>query len=261
MPRFAANIDWMFCELPFLERFEAAAHAGFEGVEFLFPYDYPAVEIASLLDRYGLTNALFNFPAGDWAAGERGIAALPGRESEFRDSVELAMSYARTLKCSRLHVLSGIVQSGAGPVVCREIYLQNLRYAADKVAPHGITLLVEAINPTDMPNYLVSTQADSFDICKAAERENVFMQLDLYHRQMAEGNLAGGLRQYQAAYRHIQIAGVPGRHEPDVGEINFAYLFNLLDELGYDGWVGCEYQPLGNTLSGLDWHRELRGAC
>ncbi len=255
MPRFAANIDWLFRELPFLDRFEAAAGAGFKGVEFLFPYDHPAEVIAHLLDRHGLTNVLFNFPAGDWPAGERGIAALPGREPEFRDSVELAISYADVLKTSRLHVLSGIVPADGRRAEHREVYLQNLRYAADRVALHGITLLVEAINPIDMPDYLVQTQTDSFDICAAVGKENVRMQLDLYHMQMTEGGLAKGLRRFHTAYSHVQIAGVPGRNEPNVGEINYPYLFSLLDELEYDGWIGCEYQPLGNAVDGLGWYR------
>jgi hydroxypyruvate isomerase len=255
MPRFAANIGWMFRELPFLERFEAAAGAGFEGVEFPTPYDYPAEVIADLLGRHGLTNVLFNLPAGDWPAGERGIAALPGRGSEFRDSVELAISYADALKTSRLHVLSGIVPTESGRAEYGEVYLQNLRYAADRVALHGITLLVEAINPIDMPNYLVQTQARSFELCMAAGKENVRMQLDLYHTLMTGDGLAETLRNYRTAYSHVQIAGVPGRNEPNVGEIDYPYLFDLLDELGYDGWVGCEYKPLGNTLDGLGWYR------
>jgi len=253
VPRFAANLTFMFPELPFLERFGAAAAAGFKGVEFLFPYDHPPAVIEDLLTQYNLTSVLFNMPAGDWSAGERGIAALPGRESEFRASVELAISYARALKTPLLHVLAGILPMERHREELRNVYLANLRYAAIQAAMHGITVLVEAINPTDIPGYLIGTQAQSFDICTAIQRENVRMQLDLYHLQMTEGNLAAALRRYQGAYAHVQVAGVPGRNEPDLGEVNYRYLFSLLDELGYQGWVGCEYRPRGATPEGLGW--------
>jgi len=255
VPKFAANLDWMFRELPFLERFGAAAEAGFKGVEFLFPYGYPPAAIADALRRHRLTNVLFNVPAGDWAAGERGIAALPGRESEFLDSLELAISYALALKTDRLHVLAGVVPTPELRDECRAVYLDNLRHAAGRAATHGITLLVEALNPIDVPAYLVRTQAESFEICAAAKKENIRMQIDLYHMQMTEGNLATGLRRYHAACSHIQIAGVPGRNEPYIGEINYPYLFGVLGELGYDGWIGCEYQPRGDTVEGIAWYR------
>jgi len=228
VPRFAANLSFMFPELPFLDRFEAAAAAGFKGIEFLFPYDHPAAVIADLLDRNDLTNVLFNMPAGDWQAGERGVAALPGRESEFRASVELAISYARALKTPLLHVLAGILPIERQREEFRDVYLANLRYAAVQAAAYGITLLVEAINPTDIPGYL-------------------------YHLQMTQGNLAAALRRYCGIYAHVQVAGVPGRNEPDLGEVNYRYLFSLLDELGYQGWVGCEYRPRGATPEGLGW--------
>ena len=253
MPRFAANLSFMFPELPFLDRFEAAAAAGFKGIEFLFPYDHPAAVIADLLDRNDLTNVLFNMPAGDWQAGERGVAALPGRESEFRASVELAISYARALKTPLLHVLAGILPIERQREEFRDVYLANLRYAAVQAAAYGITLLVEAINPTDIPGYLIGTQEQSLDICTAVQLENVRMQLDLYHLQMTQGNLAAALRRYRGIYAHVQVAGVPGRNEPDLGEVNYRYLFSLLDELGYHGWVGCEYRPRGATLEGLGW--------
>jgi 2-dehydrotetronate isomerase len=253
VPRFAANLSFMFPELPFLDRFEAAAAAGFKGIEFLFPYDRPAAVIADLLDRNNLTNVLFNMPAGDWQAGERGVAALPGRESEFRASVELAISYARALKTPLLHVLAGILPIERQREEFRDVYLANLRYAAVQAAAYGITLLVEAINPTDIPGYLIGTQEQSLDICTAVQLENVRMQLDLYHLQMTQGNLAAALRRYRGIYAHVQVAGVPGRNEPDLGEVNYRYLFSLLDELGYQGWVGCEYRPRGATLEGLGW--------
>jgi len=256
VPRFAANLTFMFPELPFLDRFKAAATAGFRGVEFLFPYDHSAAVIADLLNRHNLTNVLFNMPAGDWSVGERGIAALPGRESEFRASVERAISYARALKTPLLHVLAGILPIERQREEFRTVYLANLRYAAVQAAAHGITLLVEAINPTDIPGYLIGTQEQSCDVCTTIQRENVRMQLDLYHVQMTEGNLATALRRYRGAYAHVQVAGVPGRNEPDLGEVNYRYLFSLLDELGYEGWVGCEYRPRGDTLEGLGW-REI----
>jgi hydroxypyruvate isomerase len=253
VPRFAANLSFMFPELPFLDRFEAAAAAGFKAIEFLFPYDHPAAVIADLLDRNNLRNVLFNMPAGDWQAGERGVAALPGRESEFRASVELAISYARALKTPLLHVLAGILPIERQREEFRDVYLANLRYAAVHAAAYGITLLVEAINPTDIPGYLIGTQEQSLDICTAVQLENVRMQLDLYHLQMTQGNLAAALRRYRGIYAHVQVAGVPGRNEPDLGEVNYRYLFSLLDELGYQGWVGCEYRPRGATLEGLGW--------
>ena len=253
MPRFAANLSFMFPELPFLDRFEAAAAAGFRGVEFLFPYDHSAAVIGDLLDRNNLTNVLFNMPAGNWSVGERGIAALPGRESEFRRSVELAISYARALKTPQLHLLAGILPMESQREEFRKVYLANLRFAAIQAAAYGITVLVEAINPTDIPAYLIGTQEQSSDICTAIQRDNVRMQIDLYHLQMTEGNLAAALRRYRGAYAHVQVAGVPGRNEPDLGEVNYRYLFSLLDELGYEGWVGCEYRPRRDTLQGLGW--------
>jgi hydroxypyruvate isomerase len=253
VPKFAANLGWMFTELPFMERFEAAAAAGFKGVEFPFPYDYSPNMVANALARHNLTGVLFNLPAGDWEGGERGIAALPGREAEFNASVDLAISYARIIGTRRLHVLSGIVPAEVPRRLHWDIYLANLRDAARRAEPHGITLLVEAINPVDMPGYLIRTQAESFNLCAAVQATNVRMQLDLYHLQMTEGGLATALRRYRTTYGHVQIASVPGRSEPDTGEINYPYLFGLLDELGYDGWVGCEYKPKGETVEGLGW--------
>lgn len=214
MPRFAANLDWLFREVPFLQRFAAASAAGFAGVEFLFPYGYPIDELHRLLQEYGLKNVLFNLPAGDWASGERGIAALPGRESEFRESIETAIAYAIALETPRLHVLAGIVPEDHDVKEYRKVYLENLRYAANRLKQYKITLLVEAINSHDIPGYLVRTQADSFSLCKEANTENIRMQLDLYHLQMSEGNLASALRRYRSSYAHVQIAGVPGGTSP-----------------------------------------------
>ena len=253
MPKFAANLDWMFNEVPFMERFGAAAEAGFKGVEFLSPYGYPVAAIEESLSKHRLKNVLFSLPPGDFASGERGIACLPGREAEFRDSVDVAISYATRLRTPSLHVLAGIVDPGADRTALSGTYLNNLRYASEKLAPHNITLLIEAINPRDMPNYFLRTPAQAFDICSSLDLENLKMQLDLYHMQITEGDLETGLRRYLPSYRHVQIAGVPARNEPDRGEVNYLHLMEVLDEIGYDGWVGCEYRPRRGTKEGLGW--------
>lgn len=257
MPKFAANLSMMFNEVPFLDRFAAARDAGFKAVEFLSPYDHPVDAVAGRLHEAGLEIALFNLPPGDWAAGERGITSIPGREAEFRASVEKALLYAEAMGATRLHAMAGIPPASADSGSCRATIIANLRHAAEKLAGHGITLLLEAINTRDMPGFFVSTQADSFAICQAVGAPNIRMQMDLYHMQMTEGDLASKLRQYAPLCGHVQIAGVPGRHEPDTGEIRYEYLFRLLDELGYDGWVGCEYRPAGNTVDGLGWLRTM----
>lgn len=255
MPKFAANLSMMFTEAPFLDRFEAAAAAGFKGVEYLFPYDFEADAIARKLQENHLENVLFNMPPGNWAAGERGLASLPGREEEFRSGVDKALRYAEILGVRRLHAMAGIPPAGAAPDECRATLVSNLRYAAEKLAPHGITLLLEAINTRDMPGFFVSTQADSLSICQAVNAPNLKMQVDCYHMQIMEGDLAMKIKRYLPHCGHIQIAGVPERHEPDTGEVRYEYLFRLLDESGYDGWVGCEYRPAGRTVDGLGWFR------
>ncbi len=257
MPKFAANLSLMFQELPFLERFEAAARAGFEAVEFLFPYENAAEEISARLRAHGLRNVLFNMPPGDWAAGERGIAGLPGRSEEFRQGVARAIEYARVLGTPRLHVMAGCLPEGADPAQCRATYIENLQYAARQCAAHGITVLIEPINQRDMPGYLLSRQDDAHAIRAAVGATNLLVQMDFYHAQIMEGDVAATFRKYQAHIGHVQIAGVPDRHEPDTGELNYHYLFELLDELGYDGWVGCEYRPAAGTLQGLGWMRAL----
>jgi 2-dehydrotetronate isomerase len=253
MPRFAANLSMMFQEVPFLERFAAAAAAGFRGVEFLFPYQHPAEAIAARLQEAHVENVLFNLPPGDWAAGERGIACLPGRETEFRESVATALAYARVLGTPRLHVMAGIVPTGTPRESYQECYIHNLRYAAGEFAAHGIDLLIEPINPRDMPGYFLNTQAEAAEICAIVAAPNIKMQMDCYHMQIVEGDLATKLRHYAPRCGHVQIAGVPGRNEPNTGEVNYRYLLALLDEIGYQGWVGCEYRPAGNTLAGLGW--------
>jgi len=258
MPKFAANLTMMFNEAPFLERFGAAARAGFDAVEFLFPYEHPAAAIAEALKVNGLANALFNLPPGDWAAGERGIAAIPGREDEFRDSVARALAYAKALSTPRLHVMSGVVPAGADRAAYRATYVANLRAAAARAAEEGRVLLIEPLNPRDVPGYLVATQADAHAIREEVAAPNVKVQMDLYHCQIVEGDVATRLRRYLPQVGHIQIAGVPERNEPDTGELNYPYLFGLLDELGYDGWVGCEYRPARGTLAGLGWFEPWR---
>jgi hydroxypyruvate isomerase len=258
MPKFAANLSMMFTEVPFLDRFAAAADAGFKGVEFLFPYEYSPEALAKTLRTHRLENVLFNMPPGDWAAGERGIASIPGREEEFRSGVTMALTYAATMGVVRLHAMAGIPPANADRAACKATLIANLRYAAEACATRNITLLLEAINNRDMPGFFVNTQAESHDICVAVNAPNLKMQLDCYHMQVMEGDLATKLRRYAPQCGHIQIAGTPERHEPDTGEVRYEFLFDLLDEIGYDGWVGCEYRPAGKTVDGLGWFRRFR---
>ncbi len=253
MPKFAANLTMMFTEHEFLQRFAAAEKAGFKAVEFLFPYDFDAVDIADCLRHHQLENVLFNLPPGDWAAGERGIAALPGREAEFAQGVDRALEYALILGTKRLHMMAGIAPADVSPALLEKTYLHNLQYAAKKLSQHGITLLIEPINTRDMPGYFLNLQAQAHRLREQCGEPNVQVQMDFYHVQIAEGDLASKLKKYIHAVGHVQIAGVPGRNEPDDGEINYPYLFRLLDELGYVGWVGCEYRPRGITEHGLAW--------
>jgi hydroxypyruvate isomerase len=255
MPQFAANLSLMYNEHDFLDRFAAAAADGFEGVEFLFPYDFAAHEIKARLDAAGLTQVLFNAPPGDWAGGERGIAALPGREAEFRLGFDSALEYASVLGNRRVHVMAGLLQQETDRARQREVYLNNLAHAAHAAASVGITVLIEPINPRDMPGYFLNRQAEAHAICREVGAVNLQVQCDLYHCQVVEGDLATTLRRDIAGIGHIQIAGVPQRHEPDLGEVNFPYLFGLIDELNYTGWVGCEYRPRAGTSAGLGWMR------
>ncbi len=260
MPKFAANLSMMFNEVPFLDRFGAAAEVGFKGVEFLFPYEFSPEAIEGKLRRHGVEIVLFNMPPGNWAAGERGIGSIPGREEEFRAGVEKALLYATRLGVPRLHAMAGIPPVSADRGACRQTLIENLKYAAEQLAPHGITLLLEAINSRDMPGFFVNTQAESYDICTAVGAPNLKMQLDCYHMQVMEGDLATKLKKYAPQCGHIQIAGAPERHEPDTGEIRYEYLFRMLDEIGYSGWLGCEYRPAGKTVDGLGWFRALSAA-
>ena len=241
-------------------RFAAAAADGFKGVEYLFPYAFAASDIAQRLQDHGLQQVLFNAPPGNWDAGERGLACLPGREAEFREGIAKAVEYAQALQCPRIHVMAGLVPQGADATSVRATYIANVRYAAEQAAPHGIQILLEPINGRDMPGFFLSRQDQAHALIAEIGAANVKVQMDLYHCQIVEGDLAMKVRQYLPTGNvgHFQIAGVPERHEPDVGEINYTYLFQLLDNLGYDGWIGCEYRPARGTAvhatsDGLGW--------
>lgn len=253
MPQFAANLSMLFNEVPFLDRFKAAHDAGFDAVEFLFPYAHTVGEVAGRLQDNGLRQVLFNAPPGDWEAGERGTAALPDRVAEFRDSIGLALEYARALDCKTLHVMAGLVPEGADRDALLSCYIENIRYACDECIKAGITVSLEPLNVYDVPGYLVSRLDQLADVIEQVGRPNVGIQFDFYHVQIMQGDLARHFEQYLDLTAHIQIAGVPERHEPNTGEVNYAYLFQLMDRLGYDGYVGCEYKPRGNTLDGLGW--------
>ena len=257
MPKFAANLSMMFNEVPFPERFAAAAKAGFKGVEFLFPYDYTPAEVAGWLKGNNLENALFNLPPGDFAGGERGIASLPGREQEFREGVAKAIEYALALGTPKVHCMAGLFPAGADRAKHRAVYVENVRYAAQELAKHGRMLVIEPINPRDIPGYFINTQAEGHAICKEIGLPNLKVQMDFYHCQIVEGDLTMTFKNNFAGIGHVQIASVPARHEPDEGEINYRHIFKLLDEMGYDGWVGCEYKPRGRTEDGLGWLKEM----
>jgi 2-dehydrotetronate isomerase len=255
MPQFAANLSFLYNELPFLERFAAAAADGFKAVEYLFPYEHPAPELAARLRAHGLQQVLFNAPPGDWAAGERGIACLPGREEEFRVNMGQALHYAQALGCPRIHLVAGLQPAGVERDALRRTYVDNLRWAARVAAADGLEVLIEPINTRDIPGFFLNRQDEAHAVLADVGEPNLKVQMDLYHCQIVEGDVATKLRQYLPTGRvgHLQMAGVPERHEPDTGELNYDYLFRLVDSLGYDGWVGCEYRPRGHTTAGLGW--------
>ena len=253
MPKFAANLSFLFNEVPFMARFAAAAAAGFRGVEYLFPYEEDKQVIAQALRENGLENVLFNLPPGDWAAGERGLGALPGREQEFQAGVALALDYAMAAGTKHLHALAGIVPADADRDRCRQTFAANLRYACEQLAPHGITLLIEPINTRDMPGYFLNYQKDAHALLAEVGAPNLKVQMDFYHAQIMEGDIISTFRRYQSDVGHVQIASVPERHEPDLGELNYPWLFAMMDDAGYDGWVGCEYRPRAATTDGLAW--------
>ncbi len=255
MPRLCANLSMMFNEVPFLDRFDAAAKAGFEGVEFLFPYDHPAAEIRARLDGAGLQQVLFNAPPGDWAGGERGIASLPGRQQEFRDGMHRALDYAGTLGNTMVHVMAGIPPADLRPGVAAALYVSNLAWAAEQAAPRGITLVIEPINHRDMPGFFLNTMAQGAAVVEALGRDRVGLQFDVYHCQVTEGDVTKRMAALMPVIAHMQIADVPARNEPGTGEIGWAFVFAEMDRLGYGGWVGCEYRPAGDTVAGLSWRR------
>jgi hydroxypyruvate isomerase len=253
MPKFAANLTMMFNEYPFPERFAAAAAAGFKGVEFLFPYDYPPQDVRKWHLDAKVENVLFNLPPGDWAAGERGIASLPGREDEFKAGVAKAIEYALALGSTQLHMMAGIVPAGVDLHLYQKTYLTNLQYAARELAKHSLTLLLEPINTRDMPGYFLNQQDQAHALRIESGEPNVKVQMDFYHAQIMEGDLIETFKKYFDAIGHTQIASVPKRNEPDDGEVNYSAIYQMLDESGYQGWVGCEYRPRGKTEDGLAW--------
>jgi hydroxypyruvate isomerase len=253
MPRFAANISTMFTERPFAERIQAAADAGFKAVECQFPYEVEAAELEARLDRAGLDMVLLNTPAGDFAAGERGLAGLPGREAEFRAALDRALEYASKIGCPQIHVMAGVQPKGTARERCIEVYKANLRIAADTCRRAGKLALIEPINTRDIPGYLLNTPGEGAALIAELRAESLKLQFDFYHAQIMTGDLARSFERHLPLIGHVQIAGVPERHEPDVGEINYPYLFDLMDRLGYAGWVGCEYLPAARTEDGLGW--------
>jgi hydroxypyruvate isomerase len=257
MPKLAANLSMMFIDAPFLERFALALEAGFDAVEFLFPYAYEAGELAGLLRRHRLELVLFNLPCGDWDAGDRGMACDPLRIEQFRAGVPVALRYAAELGVTRLHCMAGKVPAGLAHGQARATYIDNLRHAAALARPHGVDLLIEPINHFDMPGYFLNRSRQALEIIAEAACPNLFLQYDIYHMQRMEGELSNTIRAHLPMIKHMQIADTPGRHEPGTGEINYRHLLALIDELGYDGWLGCEYVPAGDTMDGLAWRGAL----
>jgi hydroxypyruvate isomerase len=253
MPRFAANLSFLFTERPFFERFAAARDAGFAAVEFHFPYEFDRAALAEVVLTSGLEVVLFNLPAGDWAAGERGIACHPRRIAEFQDGVGQAIDYARLLGCARLNCLAGIAPGDIGHERARETLVENLRFAAAVTARAGIQLLLEPLNTRDNPGFFVATPRSALALIEAVGSDNLRLQYDIYHAQVMEGDLARNLQEHLPRIGHIQLADNPGRHEPGTGEINFSFLLRHLDRIGYPGWVGCEYQPSGRSEDSFGW--------
>lgn len=257
MPRFAANLTMLFTEVPFLDRFERAARAGFQAVEFLFPYAFPAEEIRRRLDAHQLQLVLHNLPAGDWDVGERGIACLPDRVDEFRAGVAEAIRYAKALGVTQLNCLAGKAPAGADPALLHRTLVDNLRFAAAALHQADIKLLLEPINTFDIPGFFVNRTTQALAIIDEVGADNLFLQYDLYHAQRMEGELAATLEKHLARIAHVQLADNPGRHEPGTGEINYPFLFAHLDRIGYSGWIGCEYKPATTTEAGLHWRQQL----
>jgi hydroxypyruvate isomerase len=257
MPKFAANLSMLFTEVPFLDRFERAARAGFTAVEFLFPYAWPAEEIRARLDAHGLSLVLHNLPAGDWEAGERGIACHPDRVDEFRAGVGQAIAYAHALGVPQLNCLAGKAPAGVPDALLRQTLVDNLRHAAAMLQSAGLRLLVEPINTFDIPGFYLHRTRQALDLLDDVGADNAYVQYDIYHAQRMEGELAATLEKHLARIGHIQLADNPGRHEPGTGEIHYPFLLAHLDRIGYRGWVGCEYKPRSSTEAGLGWRQAL----
>lgn len=253
MPKFAANLTMLYNEVDFLDRFEASAAAGFKGVEYLFPYGFAKDELVDRLRSQGLTQVLHNLPAGDWEAGERGIACHPHRVGEFQDGVGRAIEYAAALGCKRINCLAGITPEGSDPTTVREVLVQNLRFAATKLDEEGIVLLAEPVNTRDIPGFYLHNTRQALDIFDEVNSDNLRLQYDIYHMQIMEGDLAPTIEAHLDRIAHVQLADTPGRHEPGTGEINYPFLFQFLDDLDYEGWIGCEYKPKAGTKEGLSW--------
>lgn len=258
MPRFCANLTMMFNEVPFLDRFAAAARAGFDSVEFLFPYDHPAADIRARLDEHGLTQILFNAPPGDWAAGERGLASLPGRTAEFRDAMARALDYAAALDCRLVHCMAGIPGPDVPAATAAGLFATNLAWAAERALAAGVRIVIEPINGRDMPGFHLNTMAQGAAVVDAIGRDRLGLQFDVYHCQVTEGDITRRLERHMDVIAHIQIADVPDRHEPGTGEIGWGHVFATMDRLGYAGHVGLEYRPAGDTVAGLQWLHNLR---
>ena len=256
MPKFAANLTMLFTETGFLGRFEAAARSGFDAVEYLFPYDYDKGVLSAKLADHGLKQVLHNLPAGNWAAGERGIACLPDRIAEFDAGVDRAIEYATALGCTRLNCLAGIKPPDISADAARQTFIRNLGHAAPKLEAAGISLLIEAINTRDVPGFFLSGTGQAMEILNAVGSRNLFLQLDLYHMYVMGEDLERTIQDHLPSIRHMQLADAPGRHEPGTGEIDYPTLFDLIDAVGYAGWIGCEYNPLTSTVEGLKWLAE-----
>jgi hydroxypyruvate isomerase len=253
MPNFAANLTMLFNEVPFLERFDKAAKAGFKAVEFLFPYDFTVEQLQDALKRNQLQLVLHNLPAGDWAGGERGIACHPERVAEFRSGVDQALTYATALGVKQLNCLAGIQPAGVTDAAARQTLVDNLKFAAPKLKAAGIKLLIEPINSFDIPGFFLNHTQQAIDIIRDAGSDNIYVQYDIYHMQRMEGELAKTMEKHLGSIAHLQLADNPGRNEPGTGEINYPFLFACLDRIGYKGWIGCEYKPGTTTVAGLDW--------
>ncbi len=253
MPKFCANLTLMFNEVEFLDRFAAAAKAGFQGVEYLFPYVAPAAQVAEKLNASKLTQILHNLPAGNWAAGDRGNAVQPDRVGEFQDGVGKAIEYAKALGCKQINCLAGLTPKDVPADKVRETFVNNLRFAAERLGGEGIKLLIEPINTRDIPGFYLTKTQQALDIIAAVGSSNLWLQYDIYHAQVMEGDLGNTIEKNLAKIAHMQLADNPGRHEPGTGEINYEFLFKHIDKLGYQGWIGCEYKPAAQTEAGLGW--------